>query len=133
MPNNETMSETLNKTVSFEKITVNTRLKCWLSPPAGTVALARGGLCAPATTSSRRNQSNGIGKLNVSSLWEVKPEQESTIVQKIVLASNHPVTAVGQHVWSQTVISALYYRLQTGRQLNAGGEELWSPLGTKST
>lgn len=46
-----------------------------------------------------------------------------------MLANGHPATVVVLHVWSQAVISALYYRLQTGGQLNSGEEELRSPLG----
>lgn len=79
------------------------------SPPAGMVALAWGGLRAPAMIAGSRNQRNGIGKLKFSTLLEVKPEQESTIIQNIKLAHGHPVPVAGQHVWSQTAISALCY------------------------
>lgn len=51
------MSEGLSKTVSFKKNHRKHQVEVLVrSPPAGTVALARGGLRTPAMTASCRNQ-----------------------------------------------------------------------------
>lgn len=61
------MSEGLSKTVSFKKNHRKHQVEVLVrSPPAGTVALARGGLRTPAMTASCRNQSNEIGTAELS-------------------------------------------------------------------
>lgn len=99
------MSEGLSKTVSFKKNHRKHQVEVLVrSPPAGTVALARGGLRTPAMTASCRNQSNEIGKAELS---QSQGSQTRTGIhhcskkKKIMPANTHPVTAVGQHLWSQ--------------------------------